>query len=197
MKTVILGSGNGTNAEAIIQAQSNQLLGNAKVHAIFSDNEDSGILKVAESNNIDGYYLDGGSFKTKFDKRTEQIWIDSIMELEPDLIVLAGFMRVLKPTFIKAFNGAIVNLHPSLLPSFKGLRAIERAFEYGVKISGCSVHWVSEEIDSGKIIGQAPVRIMEGDTVEMVSQKIHAAEHMLLPSVIQNLSIGAVPFPEA
>jgi len=197
VKTVILGSGNGTNAEAIIRSQSNQLLGNAEVHAIFSDNEDSGILKVAESNNIDGYYLDGGSLKTKFDERTEQVWIEKIMKSDPDLIVLAGFMRVLKPTFIKAFNGAIVNLHPSLLPSFKGLRAIERAFEYGVKISGCSVHWVSEEIDSGKIIGQAPVRIMEGDTVEMVSQKIHAAEHMLLPSVIQNLSIGAVPFPEA
>ena len=197
MKTVILGSGRGTNAEAIIQAQSNQLLGNAEVHAIFSDNEDSGILKVAESNNIDGYYLDGGSFKIKLDERTEQIWIDSIMKLEPDLIVLAGFMRVLKPTFIKVFNGAIINLHPSLLPSFKGLRAIERAFEYGVKISGCSVHWVNEEIDSGNIIGQAPVRIMGGDTIEMVSQKIHAAEHMVLPSVIRDLSVGVVPFPEA
>jgi phosphoribosylglycinamide formyltransferase 1 len=197
MKTVILGSGKGTNAEAIIHAQSNQLLGNAEVHAIFSDNEDSGILKVAESNNIDGYYLDGGALKTNFDERTEQVWIEEIMKFDPDLIVLAGFMRVLKPAFIKAFNGAIVNLHPSLLPSFKGLRAIERAFDYGVKISGCSVHWVSEEIDSGKIIGQAPVRIMEGDTIDMVSQKIHAVEHMLLPSVIQNLSIGALPFPEA
>ena len=197
MKTVILGSGRGTNAEAIIHAQSNQLLGNAEVHAIFSDNEDSGILKVAESNNIDGYYVDGGPLKTKFDEQSERVWIEKIMKSEPDLIVLAGFMRVLKPAFIKAFNGAIVNLHPSLLPSFKGLRAIERALEYGVKISGCSVHWVSEEIDSGKIIGQVPVRIMEGDTIEMVSQKIHAAEHMLLPSVIRSLSIGAVLFPEA
>jgi phosphoribosylglycinamide formyltransferase 1 len=197
MKTVILGSGRGTNAEAIIRAQANQLLGNAEVHAIFSDNKDSGILKVAESNNIDSYYLDGGSLKTKLDEKSEQVWIDSIMKLEPDLIALAGFMKVLKPTFIKAFEGAIINLHPSLLPSFKGLRAIEQAFEYGVKISGCTVHWVNEEIDSGNIIGQAPVRIMEGDTIEMASQKIHAAEHMLLPSVIRSLSIGAVLFPEA
>ena len=196
MKTVILGSGRGTNAEAIIRSQLSQLLGNAEVHAIFSDNEESGILQVAENYNVDGYYLDGGSFKTKLDERTEQVWIEKIMKCKPDLIVLAGFMRVLKPAFIKAFNGAIVNLHPSLLPSFKGLRAIERAFEYGVKISGCSVHWVSEEIDSGKIIGQTPVRIMQGDTIEMMSQKIHAAEHMLLPSVIRDLSIGAVPFPE-
>ena len=103
MKTVILGSGRGTNAEAIIRAQANQLLGNAEVHAIFSDNKDSGILKVAESNNIDSYYLDGGSLKTKLDEKTEQVWIDSIMKLEPDLIALAGFMKVLKPTFIKAF----------------------------------------------------------------------------------------------
>ena len=197
MKTVIIGSGRGTNAEAIIRSQKNQLLGNAEVCAIFSDNKDSGILKVAESNNIDGHYLDGGVLKARFDERTEQFWIEEIMKSEPDLIVLAGFMKIVKPTFIKAFNGAIVNLHPSLLPSFKGLNAIERAFEYGVKISGCSVHWVSEEIDSGKIIGQAPVRIMEGDTIEMVSQKIHAVEHMLLPSIIQNLSIGALPFPEA
>ncbi len=197
MKTVILGSGKGTNAEAVIRAQSSQLLGNTEVHAIYSDNKDSGILKVAESHKIDGHYLDGGSFKTKLDEKSEQVWIDTIMKSEPDLIVLAGFMKVLKPVFIKAFEGAIINLHPSLLPSFKGLRAIERTFEYGVKISGCTVHWVSEEIDSGKIIGQAPVRIMEGDTVEMVSQKIHAAEHMLLPSVIRDLSIGAIPFPES
>jgi phosphoribosylglycinamide formyltransferase-1 len=197
MKTVILGSGRGTNAEAIIRAQSNQLLGNAELHAIFSDNKDSGILKVAESNNIDSYYLDGGSFKTKLDEKSEQVWIDTIMNSKPDLIVLAGFMKVLKPTFIKAFEGAIINIHPSLLPSFKGLRAIERTFEYGVKISGCTVHWVCDEIDSGNIIGQAPVRIMEGDTIDMVSQKIHAAEHMLLPSVIRAISIGAAPFPEA
>ena len=196
MNTVILGSGRGTNAEAIIRSQLSQLLGNAEGHAIFSDNEESGILQVAENYNVDGYYLDGGSFKTKLDERTEQVWIEKIMKCKPELIVLAGFMRVLKPAFIKAFNGAIVNLHPSLLPSFKGLRAIERAYEYGVKISGCSVHWVSEDIDSGKIIGQAPVRIMEGDTIEMMSQKIHAAEHMLLPAVIRDLSIGAVPFPE-
>jgi phosphoribosylglycinamide formyltransferase 1 len=195
MKTVILGSGRGTNAEAIIQAQSNELLGNAEVHAIFSDNEDSGILKIAKNNNIDAHFLDGGSLKTKFDEESEKVWIDSIIKLEPDLIALAGFMRILEPTFIQAFQGRIVNLHPSLLPSFKGLRAIERSFEYGVKISGCTVHWVSEDIDSGKIIGQAPVRIMHGDTIELVSQKIHAAEHILFPSVIRELSIGGVPFP--
>ena len=151
MKTVIIGSGRGSNAEAIIQAQLSQLLGNAEVQAIFSDSEDSGIMQIARKNNIEAHYLDGGSFKSKLDDKAEGVWINAIMKLQPDLIALAGFMRVLKPAFLRAFNGTIVNLHPSLLPSFKGLRAIERAFEYGVKVSGCSVHWVTEEIDSGKI----------------------------------------------
>lgn len=195
MKTVILGSGRGTNAQAIIKAQSSELLGNAEVHAVFSDNKDSGILKIAENNNVDAYYLDGGSSKTKFDEESEKVWIHSIMKLKPDLIALAGFMRILDQNFLHTFKGRIINLHPSLLPSFKGLRAIERAFEYGVKISGCTVHWVSEEIDSGKIIGQAPVRIMYGDTIELVRQKIQAAEHMLYPSVIRELSLAGVPFP--
>ncbi len=195
MKTVIIGSGRGSNAEAIILAQLSQLLGNAEVQAIFSDNEDSGIMQIARNNNIEAHYLDGGLFKSKLDDKAEEVWIDAIMKLQPDLIALAGFMRVLKPAFLRAFKDMIVNLHPSLLPSFKGLRAIERAFEYGVKISGCSVHWVTEEIDSGKIIGQAPVRIMAGDTVETLTQKIHGAEHVLYPCVIRDISTGIIPFP--
>ena len=91
MKTVIIGSGRGSNAEAIIQAQLSQLLGNAEVQAIFSDNEDSGIMQIARNNNIEAQYLDGGSFKSKLDDKAEEVWIDAIMKLKPDLIALAGF----------------------------------------------------------------------------------------------------------
>ena len=97
-------------------------------------------------------------------------------------------MKILPSTFIEYFEKQIINIHPSLLPSFKGINAIQQAFEHGVKISGCTVHQVSTEIDSGKILAQAPVRIMDSDTIDTLTQKIHAAEHVILPSSIANLS---------
>lgn len=197
MKTVILGSGNGTNAKAIMEAQSNELLGNTQVLAILSDQKESGILEIAKSHKIHSQYLDPGPFNTKFDENSELTWIKTIREYEPELIVLAGFMRILTATFLNAFPGMILNLHPSLLPSFKGLHAIDQAFAHGVKISGCTVHWVNDQLDGGKIIAQAPVRIMQGDTIELVRQKIQGVEHMLLPAVVRDLSIGSIPFPDS
>jgi phosphoribosylglycinamide formyltransferase 1 len=197
MKTVILGSGNGTNAKAIVEAQSNELLGNTQVLAILSDQKEAGILEIAKSHKIHNQYLDPGPFNTKFNEKSELTWIKTIREYEPDLIVLAGFMRILTATFLNAFPGMILNLHPSLLPSFKGLHAIDQAFAHGVKISGCTVHWVNDQLDGGKIIAQAPVRIMQGDTIELVRQKIQGVEHMLLPAVVRDLSIGSIPFPDS
>ena len=104
-------------------------------------------------------------------------------------------MRVIKQKFLSTFNNKIINLHPSLLPSFPGLNSIKQAFEKKVKITGCTVHWVNEEIDGGEIIAQAPVRVMEGDTLLSITQKVHAAEYMLLPSVIKGLSDGNLDFP--
>jgi phosphoribosylglycinamide formyltransferase-1 len=114
-------------------------------------------------------------------------------EIQPRLIVLAGFMKILSPRFVQAYEGQIINIHPSLLPSFKGLHAIKRSYERGVKISGCTVHWVSEGVDEGRIIAQSPVRIMETDTLDSFTQKIHAAEHFLLPEVIAQLSLTEDP----
>ena len=105
-------------------------------------------------------------------------------------------MRILKPKFLSEFKNKIINLHQSLLPSFPGLNSIERAFNKKVKITGCTVHWVNEEIDGGEIIAQAPVRIMNGDVLELVKQKVNAAEHMLLPWVIRDLASGVIPFIE-
>jgi phosphoribosylglycinamide formyltransferase-1 len=195
MNIVILGSGKGSNAQAVIEAQVSQYIGNAKVSAILSDVPDSGILKVAESNGIEGFYLDPGPFRTKFDETAERVWIEKLQSLKPDLIALAGFMRILKPAFLQEFQGRIINIHPSLLPSFKGLNAIKQAFDFGVKISGCTVHWVDEGVDSGTIIAQSPVRKMHGDTLELFGQKIQAAEHMLFPAIMRDLSTGVIPFP--
>jgi phosphoribosylglycinamide formyltransferase-1 len=122
--------------------------------------------------------------------------MDSLSEYNPDLIILAGFMKILQDPFLKKFHNSIINIHPSLLPSFKGLRSIERAFDMGVRITGCTIHWVNSDLDGGKIIAQAPVRIMEGDSLEIVTARVHAAEHMLLPWVVSDLSQGIIPFPK-
>lgn len=196
MRIVILGSGEGTNAVAIMKAAVDQQLGDAEIVAVFSDIKEAMILEHAKSFNFSSNYLDPGNQKTIISVTEEDRWIHSIQELNPDLIVLAGFMRILKPKFLSEFKNKIINLHPSLLPSFPGLNSIERAFNKKVKITGCTVHWVNEEIDGGEIIAQAPVRIMNGDVLELVKQKVNAAEHMLLPWVIRDLAIGVIPFIE-
>ena len=196
MRIVILGSGEGTNAVAIMKAAVDQQLGDAEIVGVFSDIKEAMILEHAKSFNFSSNYLDPGNQKTIISITEEDRWIHSIQELNPDLIVLAGFMRILKPKLLSEFKNKIINLHPSLLPSFPGLNSIERAFNKKVKITGCTVHWVNEEIDGGEIIAQAPVRIMNGDVLELVKQKVNAAEHMLLPWVIRDLAIGVIPFIE-
>ena len=196
MRIVILGSGEGTNAVAIMKAAVDQQLGDTEIVGVFSDIKEAMILEHAKSFNFSSNYLDPGNQKTIISVTQEDRWIHSIQELNPDLIVLAGFIRILKPKFLSEFKNKIINLHPSLLPSFSGLNSIERAFNKKVKITGCTVHWVNEEIDGGEIIAQAPVRIMNGDVLELVKQKVNAAEHMLLPWVIRDLASGVIPFIE-
>jgi phosphoribosylglycinamide formyltransferase 1 len=188
MRIVILGSGRGSNAEAILQAQLAGRLGRAEVVQIFSDRADAGILELGSRLGVPSAFLDAAPFKTKLDGEGEQHYIAAILACRPDLIVLAGFMRVLKLPFLSRFEGTIINLHPSLLPSFPGLDAIGQAFRRGVKITGCTVHQVTLDVDGGPIIDQAAVRIDEEDTLESLTVKVHAAEHALLPAVIARLS---------
>ena len=188
MRIIILGSGRGSNARAILQAQKAQKLGKAEVVHIYTDQIDAGILALGKEFGVPADYIDPAPYRTKLDGDAEKRYIDAIASQQPDLIVLAGFMRVIKQPFLKAFEGKIINLHPSLLPSFPGLDGIGQAWRRGVKISGCTVHYVTEELDGGPIIGQAAVFIEEGDTLESFTEKIHAAEHRLLPSVIAKLS---------
>ncbi|PTY08194.1 phosphoribosylglycinamide formyltransferase [Opitutaceae bacterium EW11] len=191
MNVVILGSGRGSNAEAILQAQSAGQLGCATVVQILSDKPAAGILALGERFGVPASFLDPGPFKTKFDETGERRYVERIRSLAPDLVVLAGFMRILRPTFIDAFAGKIINLHPSLLPSFPGLDAIGQAWRRGVKVTGCTVHYVTAEVDGGPIIDQAVVRIEPKDTLESLEKKVHAAEHALLPAVVAALSSRA------
>jgi phosphoribosylglycinamide formyltransferase 1 len=188
MRVVILGSGRGSNAEAILQAQREGRLGRANVVQIFADRPDAGILELGPRFGVSADFLDPAPYKTKLDGAAEQHYMATITASRADLIVLAGFMRVLKLPFLSTFEGKIINLHPSLLPSFPGLDAIGQAFRRGVKITGCTVHYVTVEVDGGPIIDQAPVRIEDTDTLESLATKVHAAEHALLPAVIARLS---------
>ena len=188
MRVVILGSGRGSNAEAILRARDAGRLGRAEIVQIFSDQPDAGILALGSRFGVPAAFLDAAPFRTKLEGEGERRYIDAIDACRPDLIVLAGFMRVLKPPFLAHFAGRVINLHPSLLPSFPGLDGIGQAFRRGVKITGCTVHHVTAEVDGGPIIDQAAVRIEPGDTLEGVAAKVHAAEHALLPAVIARLS---------
>jgi phosphoribosylglycinamide formyltransferase 1 len=188
MRVVVLGSGRGSNAEAILTAQTQGQLGRARVVHIFSDKPEAGILKLGERFGVPASYIDPAPFKTKLEGVGEERFIAAVRACEPDLVVLAGFMRVLKPGFLGAFDGKIINLHPSLLPAFPGLDGIGQAFRAGVKETGCSVHYVCLEVDAGEIIAQARVPIDPGETLESLTQKIHVAEHALLPAVIARLS---------
>jgi phosphoribosylglycinamide formyltransferase-1 len=193
MRIVILGSGRGSNAEAILRAQQEGRLGRARVAAIFSDQPAAGILALGPRFGVPARFVDPAPFKTKLEGEGEARFIAAVTGEQPELVVLAGFMRVLKPGFLHAFAGRIINLHPSLLPSFPGLDGIGQAFRRGVKITGCTVHYVTAEVDGGPILDQAAVRIEESDTVETLAAKVHAAEHALLPAVIARLGGRAAP----
>ena len=190
MKFVILGSGRGSNAEMLLEEWKADRLGKAEPVAIFSDNPEARILTLGEKYGVPARYLDPGPYKTRLSPEIEAAYVEAIRETGAELIVLAGFMRVIKQTFLEAFPRRIINLHPSLLPSFKGLEAIKQAFEYGVKLTGCTVHYVTGDLDGGPVIEQKTVRIENTDTLESLEAKIHVAEHELLPWVVRHLSEG-------
>ncbi|MCR5183211.1 MAG: phosphoribosylglycinamide formyltransferase [Opitutales bacterium] len=190
MKFAILGSGTGTNAKAILESWRAGTLGNAVPTGIFCDIEGAKILSLGAEFGVPANYISPGPFKTKFSPEREQAYVDAIRASGAEWIVLAGFMRVVKAPLLEAFPGKIINLHPSILPSFPGLDGIGQAWRYGVRYSGCTVHYVNATVDGGSIIDQAVVRREPQDTLESFEQKIHAAEHQLLPSVIRKLSLG-------
>ncbi|MFT5836556.1 MAG: phosphoribosylglycinamide formyltransferase-1 [Candidatus Azotimanducaceae bacterium] len=192
---VILGSGRGTNAEALLKSESKKKLGAAKIAAVISDHEDAGILALGQKYKVPAIYIDPGRKGARLSNTAEQAYIERIQSFSPKLIVLAGFMRIITRPFIEAFKGRVINLHPSLLPSFQGMDGIQQAYQHGVKITGCTVHWVTPDLDAGPIIDQKEVRIEESDTLDILTKKVHIAEHALLPDVVTRLSKGKISAP--
>lgn len=192
---VILGSGRGSNAEALLKAEKSRQLGSAKIAAIISDQEEAGILELGQKYAVPAIYIDPGRKGARITDEAEQKYIERIQSFSPQLVVLAGFMRIIRRPFIEAFEGKVINLHPSLLPSFPGIDGIKQAYEHGVKITGCTVHWVTPALDAGPIIDQKEVRIEKSDTMDTLSTKVHIAEHRLLPDVLAGLSSGKLKGP--
>jgi phosphoribosylglycinamide formyltransferase 1 len=187
----ILGSGKGTNFVAIADACAAGKIP-AEIAVVLSDVADAGILTRARKRNIPAQFIPPGKFRTKLEEEAEHAFVETLRAAKVDLIVLGGFMRVLKGEFLRAFEGRIVNVHPSLLPSFPGLEAWKQALDHGVKLTGCTVHFVDAGVDAGPIIGQQTVPVLDSDTAESLHQRIHAAEHELYPKCVAEIAHGEI-----
>jgi len=179
----ILGSGKGSNCRAILERiRSGDLAAEARV--VVSDVLDAPILDMAREFGITNAYLPPGRFRTRLEPAIEDELVKMLRDSGVELVVLAGFMRVLHEPMLKAFHRRIINIHPSLLPKFPGLKAWKQALVAGEMVTGCTVHYVDEQIDHGQILAQKEIRILPNDTAESLHARIQVVEHELYPAVI-------------
>ena len=179
----ILGSGKGSNCRAILeQIRDGKVAAEARL--VVSDVFDAGILDIAREFGVPNVYLPPGNFRTRLEPAVEAELVRLLRQAGVELVVLAGFMRVLKEPMLAAFPRQIINIHPSLLPKFPGIEAWKQALAAKEKITGCSVHYVDAGIDSGEIIGQRKVPVLADDTPESLHARIQNAERALYPEVI-------------
>ena len=184
MRVAILASGNGSNFEALAhQFQAGLLPGDLAF--VFSDHHNAYVLERAQRLNVRAFSFEVKEFANKV--AYEEALLQLLQEQEIDLIVLAGYMRIIGKTLLSHYSNRILNIHPSLLPSFPGLHGIKDAYEYGVKVTGVTVHLVDDGVDTGPIIAQEPVMILPEDTLESLEEKIHQTEHRLYPKVLRDV----------
>ncbi len=189
MNIAILGSGKGSNAESILCAIAEGTLP-ARVVALLSDVPDAGIVQRGARYGISGAYIDAGPYRSKLDGDGEQRYLAALRDAGADTIVLAGFMRILKRGMLAAFPDRIINIHPSLLPAFPGLDAWKQALDYGVKVTGCTVHLVDEGTDTGPILIQQSVPVHDDDSPESLHARIQECEHEIYPEALRRLASG-------
>jgi phosphoribosylglycinamide formyltransferase-1 len=182
MNIAVLVSGNGTNLQAIIDAVKSGYIP-AKIALVLSDKKDIFALERARKAGIETLILDKKDFKTREDMDKEII--RNLKKRDVGLVVLAGFMRLLSPHFIQEYRNRIINIHPALLPSFKGTHGIKDALEHGAKVTGATVHFVNEKLDDGAIILQRVVEVKEDDTEKTLLERIHKEEHRIYPEAIK------------
>ncbi len=185
-KVAVAVSGNGSNLQAIIDSA----IEGVQIAPVICDRPGAPAIGRAQRGGIPVEVVDRSGFTSRGGFEDEIV--KRLAPYEPDLIALAGFMRVLSPSFVKHFAGRIINLHPSLLPDFPGMNAISRALKSGAESTGCTVHFVDEGVDTGPVIARAEVPIEPGDTEETLAEKIHAQEHRTYPEVISLFASGKV-----
>jgi len=183
----VLISGSGTNLQAIIDCAARGDL-HAEVVCVISNKAEAFGLERARKHGIAAIHLDHKTFSGR--SEYDAALVKTLQGLNVDLVILAGFMRIVTPVLLDAFPNRVMNIHPALLPSFPGLDAQKQALEYGAKLSGCTVHFVDAGTDTGPIILQSAVPILEGDTVASLSERIHHEEHRLYPAAIQLFAEG-------
>jgi phosphoribosylglycinamide formyltransferase 1 len=187
MRLGILGSGKGSNFAAILRAiQADEL--DAEVVLVAADVPGAGILTLAAEAGVPTYLVDEPRYRTRLSPEVEEKLVAALREARVDLVVLAGYMRVVKAPLLEAFPRRIINIHPSLLPAFRGIAAWEQALAAGVKTAGCTVHYVDPGVDTGEILAQAEVAVEPDDTAASLHARIQAAEHHLYPAVIRQLA---------
>lgn len=188
LRIAVLVSGRGSNLQAIIDNIEKDLLP-AELMAVISDQPEAYSLERARKHNIPAVHLSARDYKGKREEY-DALLVKELRKCQVELVCLAGFMRIITPTLIKAFPGRILNIHPALLPAFSGLHAQKAALEHGVKFSGCTVHFVDEGMDTGPIIIQAVVPVLDNDTEESLSERILRQEHNIYSRAIQLYAEG-------
>lgn len=189
MRLVVLASGNGSNLQTILDNITAGML-KAEIVAVISDKENAFALQRAQKVGIPTVYVNSKLYPNREEFNTAIA--DTVQTYSPDYIVLAGYMRILTPAFVQRFPMRILNIHPSLLPAFQGLHAQQQAWEYGVKVSGCTVHFVDSGLDSGPIIAQRTVEVLDTDTEADLSARILQQEHLLYTQVLSWLTEGKI-----
>ena len=185
-KIAVLGSGKGSNFVALAKACDDGAL-QAEITLVISDIENAKILDQAKKFGIPNKFINPGKYRTKLDDEAETTYIKTLKDFGVQWVALAGFMRILKGDFLRAFEQKVINIHPSLLPAFPGLEAWSQAFNYGVKVTGCTVHLVDHGIDTGRILAQGVVPVLEDDTSKTLHQRIQEEEHRIYPRTLARL----------
>jgi phosphoribosylglycinamide formyltransferase-1 len=189
LRVGVLASGRGSNLKALIDAIARGEL-DVELAVVISDVADAKALDIARESGVEALYVDPERKKARLSEAAEERIIKELKSRNVGLVALAGFMRILSPRLVGAFKMRILNIHPSLLPSFPGLRVQKKALEYGVKFSGCTVHFVDEGVDTGPIVIQAAVPVLDGDTEETLSARILEEEHRIYAEAIRRFAQG-------
>jgi phosphoribosylglycinamide formyltransferase-1 len=182
VKIAVLVSGRGSNLQAIIESIEKGYIRNAAIHVVISNKADAYALERARNHGISAVFLDPKNYdRAGYDRAI----LNVLKQYDTDLLLLAGYFRLLGSEIIEAYRNRVLNIHPSLLPAFKGLHAQKQAFEYGVKVAGCTVHFVDEGLDSGPIIIQRCVPVLPEDTEETLTERILEQEHLIYPEAVK------------